>query len=192
MAGNSETSAVIDGILKFIVMGGTLITVLVAPNAAVALDKPLKLYFKKMDKRSRERELRRLTNYMKKQGLISGNYEHGLSITKAGRKRAQKADFDNLTVKVPARWDGKWRLVMFDIPEHFKKGRNQLAYKLRLLGFRQLQKSVWIHPFECRQEITTVCVTYNISHFVTYIETDYIDHQEKLISKFSTIIHGNK
>jgi DNA-binding transcriptional regulator PaaX len=192
MAKNDETSAVIDGILNFTIAGGVIMSILVAPNAAKVFDKRLKLYFKKMDKRSRERELRRLTNYMKKQGLITGDYEHGLIITKQGRRRVKKADFDNMAIEKPKKWDGKWRLVMFDIPEQYKAGRNHLTYKLKMLGFKQLQKSAWIFPFECRQEIETVCERFEVSRFVTYIETDYIDHQDKLTDKFHSVMHGNK
>lgn len=143
-----------------------------------------------MDKRARERELRRLTNYMKKQGLVKGSYDHGLDITPAGRKRALKSDFHNLSIPIPKKWDNRWRLVMFDIPESHKKARDYLTHKLKLMGFKQLQQSVWIYPFACRREIETVCLTFDVASYVTYIETEWIDHQDKLTSKFSDILNG--
>src|SRR3989344_4593151 len=56
-------------------------------------------------------------------------------------------------IKKPARWDKLWRLVIFDIPEEERTGRMALAAKLKELGFYPLQKSVFIHPYECKDEI---------------------------------------
>jgi DNA-binding transcriptional regulator PaaX len=185
MSNNDTTRAIIDGLLKFTLTSSAIATTLVIPNAIQALDKPLNHYLDYLDKRARERELRRLGSYMKKQGLVTGSYEHGLSITKAGRKRAEKADFDNLSIAKPEKWDKKWRLVLFDIPEQHKKGRDYLTHKLKTLGFQQLQQSVWIYPFQCRKEVETVSITFGVSRYVTYIATSHIDHQNKLTDRFS-------
>ena len=42
---------------------------------------------------------------------------------------------------------------MFDIPQKRKISREALRGKLKELGFHQLQKSVWVYPFECRAEM---------------------------------------
>lgn len=188
MASNDKTSAVVDGILKLLVGSSALAVVLIAPNAIMALDKPLDKLFNKLDKRAQERELRRVTSYMKKQGLIKGDYDHGLIITKVGKKRAKKADFDNLSIPTPECWDKQWRLVMFDIPEEYRRARSALTRKLRLLGFKLLQQSIWVHPFPCREVIETVTSKYDVEQYVTYIETSHIDHSEKLEKRFSSIL----
>lgn len=41
-------------------------------------------------------------------------------------------------------WDGKWRIVVFDIPEKHKKLRHALRWKLREWEFTFWQKSVWV------------------------------------------------
>jgi DNA-binding transcriptional regulator PaaX len=187
MAKNDTTSAIIDGLLQILIVGGLLATTLAAPNAVQALDKPLARYFKALDKRTREREYRRVLRYMKKQGLIqyrTEDYEHGIQITKGGKERAEKAKLDSLFIARPKSWDKKWRLVFFDIPETNKQARDHLTRKLKDLEFRQLQKSVWIHPFPCRDEVATVVHQYNVSNFVTYIETSFIDSQDKLKARF--------
>jgi len=43
-------------------------------------------------------------------------------------------------------WDGRWRLVLFDLPEAKAGVRNRLRDYLRGKGFGYLQKSVWITP----------------------------------------------
>ncbi len=186
---NDTTAAIIDGALKLMVSSGAIAVMVLAPNALVALDKPFSVFLKKMDERSRERELRRITVYMKKRGLVTGSYEHGLVITKAGKRRAETADFDNLAIPKPNTWDKKWLLVLFDIPERQKRGRDYLTHKLRMLGFRPLQQSVWVYPFPCLEEIEAVTMAFGVSKYVTYIETAHIDHQNKLITKFSEVLN---
>lgn len=41
-------------------------------------------------------------------------------------------------------WDGKWRIVIFDIPEKQRKLRHVLRMKLREWQFKPWQKSVWV------------------------------------------------
>ena len=188
MARNETTSAVVDGLLNILVVGGLLATTLAAPNALQALDKPLKLYFRKMDKRAREREYRRLLRYMKKQGLIkyrTEDYEHGILLTEDGRRRAEAADLERLSIRRLQKWDNKWRIALFDIPESDKQARDHLTAKLKEIGFVQLQRSVWVHPFPCQEEVSAITHQYDVSRFVTYVETIHIDSQEKLKDRFS-------
>ncbi len=184
MARKDSTSAIIDGLLKLCLGSGALALTLMAPNALIALDKPLQATLNKFDQRSRERELRRITRYMKSRKLVTGNYEHGLIITNEGRKRAERANFDRLAIQQPTKWDKAWRLVIFDIPENKRQSRVALTSKLRILGFQQLQQSTWIYPFPCRQDVVAVTEAYGVSKYVTYIKTDHIDHEEKLVHRF--------
>jgi|SRR3989344_5183155 len=179
------TSAAVDNILKLVVTTSSLAAALVIPNLLIALDKPLSKYLKGLDERTQQRELKRIVTYMKRQNLVSGNYNHGLQVTKKGRKRLLISEFHNIQIPSPKKWDREWRLVLYDIPESHKQGRNALTAKFQELGFRQLQRSVWIHPFPCRETIESVTVHYKIDRYISYIETSYIDNQEKLIAKFS-------
>jgi phenylacetic acid degradation operon negative regulatory protein len=43
-------------------------------------------------------------------------------------------------------WDGKWRLVLFDLPAAEGTARNRLRNMLRQHGFGWLQNSVWVSP----------------------------------------------
>ena len=60
---------------------------------------------------------------------------------------------DDLKIKKPKKWDRKWRVLIFDIAQLKKIYREALRGKLKVLGFYQLQKSVWVHPFDCKAEI---------------------------------------
>jgi len=50
-------------------------------------------------------------------------------------------------------WDGKWRLVVFDIEEKRKYLRNKLRSKLKELGFGKLQRSIYISPYDLVEDI---------------------------------------
>lgn len=187
MSRNQTSSAIIDGLLKFIAAGGILTVAVFAPNALQALDKPLEQYLKRMDEKDRQRKYRRYLSYMKQRGLIkykTNDYEHGIQITPAGRQRAKKLNINYLSITIPKKWDRKWRIVLFDIPETKRTARNNLILKLKELGFTQLQRSVWVHPFHCRQEVETISITYGLAKYITYLETDHIDSQDKLKKRF--------
>lgn len=184
MSKNDTTSAVIDGVLRLTVTSGAIAAGLLVPNLLIGLEKPLEIFWKHLDKRERERELRRVVSYMKSNQLLKGDYEHGLQITEKGRKRLEQADFAHLRVKSRDRWDRQWRLVIYDIPETHKQGRNALTSKLNELGFYQLQRSTWLHPFPCRQVIAAISAHYKIDSYISYIKTSHIDNQEVIVKKF--------
>ena len=93
---------------------------------------------------------------LRREGYLSiknkGNQIY-ISLTKEGKKKAGMFQLEALMVKRPKKWDRKWRLVIFDIPEKRKIAREALRGKLIELGFCSFQKSVWISPFDCVAEI---------------------------------------
>lgn len=191
MKNKVETAAVIDGILKFVVGGGTIATILLAPGMAKVLDKPTQAYFRKLDKRSQQRELKRILYYMNQKGLIkptSQDYSHGLIVTKQGKARIRRVNFENLIIGRPPAWDEKWRIVFFDIPEERRLGRRQLISKLKEIGFQQLQQSVWVHPFPSRTEIEIIAAEYKVQKYVSYIEATGLDSDNLLRKRFKAIL----
>lgn len=76
-----------------------------------------------------------------------------ISLTERGRKEAGWLQIDALKIKKPKKWDRRWKIVIFDISQLKKFYREAFRGKLKELGFYPLQKSVWIHPFDCRDEI---------------------------------------
>ena len=54
------------------------------------------------------------------------------------------------------RWDGKWRGIIFDIPELNRKDRVVLRKELKWMGFVELQKSVWVVPYGIEIELRTL------------------------------------
>jgi len=71
-------------------------------------------------------------------------------LTRDGRKKAHSIKLDEDTAVFDPHWDGKWRIIMLDLPEERKSDRDGLRYLLKKAGFVMLKNSVWIspHPFE--------------------------------------------
>jgi len=93
---------------------------------------------------------------LKRQELIEfgkKNYQIYIRLTEKGRKKANWMQIDSLEIKKPKKWDGWWRLVIFDIAQMKKIYREAFRGKLKELGFYPLQKSIWTHAFDCQAEI---------------------------------------
>lgn len=93
---------------------------------------------------------------LKRQGLIEIKREGSqiyISLTKDGKRKAGIFQINNFKIKRPKKWNKKWSVVIFDIAQLKKIYREAFRGKLKELGFYPLQKSVWIHPFNCRAEI---------------------------------------
>ena len=105
-------------------------------------------------------------------------------LTKEGQKKALKFKLDEMEIKRPAKWDGEWRIVIFDIPEKFKKAREALRLKLKELGFLELQKSVLVLPYECEDEINFIVEVFLIRPFVRFIRAKSFTNEEQLKIKF--------
>lgn len=107
-------------------------------------------------------------------------------LTNDGKHLALTYDIDNMKIsKHP--WDKKWRIITFDIPERIKKVRESLRYHLKNLGFKELHKSVFVLPYECRDEIEYIVEFYNARRFIRYIEAHYIDNELDLKHKFNLL-----
>ncbi|MFH1956456.1 MAG: CRISPR-associated endonuclease Cas2 [Patescibacteria group bacterium] len=105
-------------------------------------------------------------------------------LTKEGRKKALRYQIDEIKIKKPDKWDEKWRVVIFDIPEKKKKVREALRNKLKDLGFKELQKSVFILPYECEDEIDFITEVFEIRHGVRFLKVDSFTNEEQFRIKF--------
>jgi CRISPR-associated endonuclease Cas2 len=85
-----------------------------------------------------------------------------------------------MTIEKPRKWDKLWRIVIFDIPEKRKAGREALRSKLKQLGFYQLQKSCFIHPFDCKSEIDFISEIYEVSPYVNIIVAREVEGAKQL------------
>lgn len=110
--------------------------------------------------------------------------ETTMILNDAGKKRVLRYTIEDMKITKPKTWDKKWRIVLFDIPETMKDARNILRERLRLLDFRELQKSVFVFPYECRDEIDFLIEFYGIRRYVRQMIVQSIDNELHLKKKF--------
>lgn len=144
-------SEIAKDIVKGLLIGGTICVAATSPHFVLNLMRAVK--------RSKKYERRRFcdTFYnLRRRGYIrfeKRNCQIYISLTEEGRKEAGMYQINDLRIKRPEKWDGKWRIILFDIPEKKKIKREALRGKLKELGFYPFQKSAWIHPYDCRDEV---------------------------------------
>lgn len=184
MSNRLETSQIVDMIIKFGSTGTVLAVGLVAPNLIQVLDEPMQKLYKHLDQRQREREAMRIIRNMKAQGYLAGDYEHGLTLTKKAQKRFHKITLAEAIISPQEVWDKKWRIIMYDIPQKNAQARKLLSKLLRQMGCFQLQKSVWITPFPCLELIENIAAQLEVSHYVSYFDTEHINNAGVLRERF--------
>jgi DNA-binding transcriptional regulator PaaX len=96
---------------------------------------------------------------LRERGFIDFYYKGNqifFTLTEKGKKKAGWLNIDNLKINKAKKWDGKWRILSFDIIELKRNYREALRGKLISLGFKLFQKSAWIIPYECSKEIKII------------------------------------
>lgn len=141
---------------------------------------------KKVDRRSFVRSLKRLSQekLIKEQKMSDGSYE--LVLTAHGKRVARELDlFGSVATFVkPNKWDKKWRVVIFDIPESDRVFRDILRKHLYTLEFKQLQQSVFVSPYPCEKKILDLVRLYNAVKYVRVITASAIDNASELKKHF--------
>ncbi len=167
--------------LGLLAVGGTVVVIALAPGIGAALKMLDPNPRKAMDKL--ERTFRRLA----KDGdveVVPGKTKRYILTTGGQRKlaRLQFADFQLKATKKD--WDGKWRLVCFDIPETEQYVRKLFQAKLSELGFYRLQNSVFVYPYECKEFLVLANHAFELQKYVRFVLAEKIDNESKLLNFF--------
>ncbi|MFA6190013.1 MAG: hypothetical protein WC711_00645 [Candidatus Staskawiczbacteria bacterium] len=146
----------------------------------------LKMAYKEWRKINRK-DLKRGIDYLYRLKYIDkkggGNDIGDLTLTQKGRLKSLDFRLNNLKNQ-KEKWDGKWRMVAFDIPEKYKQGRDALRNKLKSIGFRELQKSVFIVPYNCKEEIVLLVELFKLGKYVRFGVLEFIDNENYLKSLY--------
>lgn len=178
----SATAAKI--LLAFVALGGIVIIGAMAPNIFSAFGRFGYKNFSKNQTTKAFYNLKRrklIETISDKNGIVT------VRLTKKGETKVRKFSIDALEIVKPKKWDKKWRLVIFDIPNYLSKARRALSDTFKELGLRQLQKSVWVYPYSCEDEILFVADFFGVEKFVEIVETTQFLNphtEEKLIKLF--------
>ena len=160
-------------ILQTVATVGIIGVALVAPNAIQILklfnlDKTKKYHLKQAINTSRRR--------MVEKGLLSYNKDGFLEITKKGGAKLYELERNDYKIPQPKRWDKKWRVLIFDIPEKKRLLRDKVRLTLSSIGFKRLQDSVWVYPYDCEDLIALIKADFKIGKDLLYLIVDSIEN----------------
>lgn len=139
--------------------------------------------FRNENKTKFRKEIYRLSQ----EGIIRKYYQDKkwyLELSQKGKKKLKKYVTDQLEIKYPNKWDKKWRIVIFDVPDKKKKSRDVLRSKLLSIGFIELQESVYVFPFDCWPEIEYLKNLLALSPNIQYIVANRIETETDLLETF--------
>lgn len=144
-------------IIKCILIGGGIVIATTNPMFGYKiLPKILKYAKYKLKSKKDNKKFYDTFTRLKNKGFIKMEYKGKqlcISLTKEGKEKAGKYQIDDLEIKKAKKWDKKWRILIFDIEEKHLMKREALRGKIKELGLYQLQKSVWVCPYNFYNEI---------------------------------------
>ncbi len=171
-------------ILKVIAAGGILSMAVLAPNALQILGA---FRDKKERKYDPKYHIKKAVTRLKNRGLIEFQNKGGktfIRLTSKGKGELLKYQLQEMTIKKPKNWDGKWRVIIFDIAEQKRRIRDGLRKELINLGFLKLQDSVWVHPYDCEEVIIMLKSHFRIGKDVLYLVVEIMENDKWLKQKF--------
>jgi hypothetical protein len=175
-----ETGVVLaKTILVLAAVGGALTIAAVAPNifAVAGRMSGQRRFF-------HDKEFKKAAARLREQKLIRVNNDKSIELTQKGLFRVANIAFGDLKIKKPPKWDGLWRVVIFDIPDKHKWSRDSFRRKLRELGFLHLQKSVFVTPYPCLAEIKLLSSFFNIADYTHFLQTSIVSNDGVLRKHF--------
>lgn len=175
--------APVKRVLTLLGLGAGLAISLAAPGAARAF-LPLK--------RSREESFRKFKEFnycflmrtlkrLEKEKLVRRKEEGTrtvFTITAQGKRRILKYAVEDLKIEKPPRWDGRWTLVSYDVPEKQGFLRDYLRRTLRSLGFYPFHESLFLHAYPCQKEVEFLREYFGVAANVRIFHVDRIENDQ--------------
>lgn len=158
-------------ILATVQIAGIITLTAMAPNMLSLLGK--------VPRRGQEK-LKSAVRRLQEKGLLHVGPD-GIRLTAKGERYIQTTA---LRPVQPWLWDKKWRVVIFDIPKNKERRRRLLRDTLIQIGFKQLQQSVWVYPYDCEELILLLKTDYRLGKEVIYMIVDKIERDSILREYF--------
>lgn len=151
-------------------------------------------FLRDLKRRNNRKERKRLYDalrYLRQKKFVDiKETKKGVKITimTAGYKVIKEIEkWEELKIKKPPEWDRKLRFVIFDIPRTKQSARNAFINVLKEWKFFMVQKSVWVFPYDCMNEIAVLRKLLEIEPYVKVLVTDAIEGEYKILKHFKLI-----
>lgn len=172
--------------IMLLLLGGVALGLSNSPRKYFDTFNKIKKDWKDIDRRTFNNSLKRLSRnkLIEEKRLPNGSFK--LVLTKNGKKEAIKRSIigSAINFKKPKKWDKKWRIVIFDIPEKDRIFRDILRQHLYALDFYKIQQSVFVSPYPFERPILELVELYSAERYVQVITAVAINKEEKLRAHF--------
>jgi DNA-binding transcriptional regulator PaaX len=165
-------------ILETVKIAGFLSVALIAPKVITGM--------KQLDLLPSSRQgdvVNRASKRLVQLGLLVWVDGH-LRLSRKGDKELRALELRDYKIKKPRRWDKKWRVLIFDIPERRKALRDKIRFTLIRMGFERLQDSVWAFPYDCEDVIALLKADFHVGDDMLYMIVDSIERDGRLRQHF--------
>lgn len=123
---------------------------------------------------------------MVRKGLIRYNGKFYV-LTSAGKQQLHRWELVNFKFNKPKKWDGKWRVVIFDIPDKKRRIRDQIRSLFKSAGLYLLQESVWVYPYDCEDIIALLKTDFGVGKNLLYLIVEELENDKYLRQEFNLI-----
>ncbi|MBI2613013.1 hypothetical protein HYW59_04395 [Candidatus Kaiserbacteria bacterium] len=168
-------------ILKMIALGTLIIGIGAAPSprAIARVFRELKI----SDSPKNRKWIKRKLYGLHEQQYVSIR-DDSYTLSEVGQRVIAEHKLWALSIPQPKKWDGVWHIVVFDIPQEKSNVRIPFIRHLQNLGLIFYQRSVWIHPFPCEDEVREIADFQGILPFVSFIKATHVDGSHALRKYF--------
>lgn len=185
---NSLLSPTVKDVLLILGVTGLVASSLLIPALPMAA-KPIVDYYKKKKKEQEFKEwekfnqprLRFLLKRLYQQKVINFKNTDGqtiITLTDKGKKKVLSYQLEEIMIDKPPKWDGKWRVIIYDIRKERKILGDIFRRFLQKMQFLKLQKSVYITPYPCDEQIEFLRQYYGLGEEILYIVAQKIENEE--------------
>lgn len=169
-------------VLATIKVAGLLAVAVLAPNCVQLIR-----YLPGHKKYYRKKYLEQTAEKLNRRGLIRWVNKDGkkfAALTPEGERMLARHQLSDLKKQNSKKWDGRWRLIIFDIKEFKRKIRDSLRTELSNFGLVRLQNSVWVFPHECEEFVFLLKTAFGLGREVLHITAHRIENDQKLRQHF--------
>lgn len=140
------TNTTIKSLLTVAGVAGAVGIIVIAPNSIQAID----YITNKIDKK--RRKSKRINEQIKNSGYFNvkkiDDNKYAITLTTKGKMLNNLNDFYEFQITTDVKWNNKWYIIMFDIPEVHRSTRDVIRNKIESLGMVLIQNSVYVYPYD--------------------------------------------
>lgn len=177
----------VEDVLILLTAGTFLAASLVFPGLPMVAREVLKLkkemgYSKKLKEWEKFNlwRLRQIIKRMQNSKYVEIKEQNGVpsvKITQKGTNKLLKYDIDKMRLD-ERKLDGYWRLIIYDVKTAKRQNSETFRRAISKLNLLKLQKSVYLTPFRCEDEIEYLRQVFDIGNEVLILRVKNIENEQ--------------